>query len=50
MTDTCTTQGHEVVRRFREAFAGERVTLERLRAGGLDWLLEEFYAHDVVST
>jgi ketosteroid isomerase-like protein len=48
MTDTLAAQQVEAVRRFWETFAGEPVTLERLRSGGLDRLIDDFYAPDVV--
>jgi ketosteroid isomerase-like protein len=48
MTDTLTAQKLEVVRRFWEVFTRQPITLERLRAGQLDRVLEEFYAPDVV--
>jgi ketosteroid isomerase-like protein len=48
MTDTLSAQKLEVVRRAWEAFESEPITLERLRAGKFDWLMEEFYSADVV--
>lgn len=37
-----------MVRRFWEALSREPMTLEGLRAGELDWLIDEFYPPDAV--
>ena len=48
MNGALTAQRVDVTRRFWDAFAGEPVTLERLRAGEFEWLTEEFFAPEIV--
>lgn len=48
MTDATTAQKLEVIRRLWAAFVREPITPERVRAGQLDRLVEEFFAPDVV--
>jgi hypothetical protein len=43
MSEALTAQKLGAVRRFWKVFTRAPITLGRLRAGQLDWLMEEFY-------
>lgn len=48
MNGALTAQRLDLAQRFWDAFAREPITLERLRAGEFDSLMEEFFAPEIV--